>query len=434
MLIIVALQNLVAYSVNVVDNIMLGGYSQTALSGVTIVNQIFFMVQQITIGIGNALVILASQYWGQKRTEPIRILTGIAMKWGTVFSIVVIAICAIFPRQLLSLFTSDSEILAEGVGYMYIVVWSFVLFILTNTLMSALRSVETVKISFYISVVSLFINIFGNAIFIYGLLGFPEMGARGAALSTVIARAVEFLIILFYIIKIDKKLNLFSGKITKKNPQLRKDYKKVTMPLLLNQILWGLSVPIQTAILGHLSSDAIAANSVASTFYQYLKVVVKAMASTSNVLIGNAIGRGDIKRVKSDARSMAVIDVILGIILALALFCLRKPLLSFYSLSETAKSLAINFIAIYSLLMVGMSFQMPVCDGIISGGGNPEFVLKVNMISFWAICLPLSLAAAFWWNLPVELVVLCVQADQLFKCIPYFLRLRSYKWIRKLTN
>lgn len=434
MLIIVALQNLVAYSVNMADNIMLGSYSQNALSGAATVNQIFFMVQQFALAIGNALVVLASQYWGEKRTAPIRKLSGIALKLGIICSAVIIVICAFFPDWLLGIFTKSPEIIAEGKEYLFLIQWTFVLFILTNVLMAVLRSVGTVKISFYISVISLIVNIGINYCLIYGRFGLPEMGIRGAAVGTLVARILEFAIVLIYILKVDKKLHLFQKDLFALDKELRRDYTKVCIPIMCSQVLWGVSVPMQTAILGHLSADAIAANSVATTFYQYLKVIVIAMSSTSAVMIGNAIGRGDLKRIKSDARTLAVIDVLIGLVLGIALILLRKPLLSMYNLTDDATTMALHLIVIMGFIMVGMSYQMPVSFGIIQGGGDAGFTMKMNMISTWCIVMPLSFMAAFWWKLPVELVVIIIQSDQIFKGLPTFIRMRSYKWIKKLTR
>lgn len=435
MLIVVALQNLVAYSVNMADNIMLGSYDQTALSAAATVNQIFFMVQQFALSIGNALVVLASQYWGEKRAEPVRTLTGIALKLGILISAAIILLCIAIPEPLLFLFTDSQAIVTEGARYLSLIQWTFALFIITNILMAALRSVGIVNISFYISAVSLVVNVAINYTLIFGKFGFPEMGILGAAIGTMIARILELAIVVVYILRFDKKLSLFSGGgLLKKSAELRKDYTKVYIPIMLSQVLWGVSVPMQTAILGHLSDDAIAANSVATTFYQYLKVIVIAMSSTSAVMIGNAIGRGDVKRIHSDARTMSVIDVAIGLLLGIALFLLRKPLISFYNLTDTATVMAINLIAIMSLVMVGMSYQMPVSFGIIQGAGDGKFTMTMNMISTWLIVMPLSFMAAFWWKWPIEAVVLVIQSDQIFKGLPTFIRFRSYKWIKKLTK
>ena len=434
MMVIVALQNIVTYSVNMIDNIMLGRLSQEALSGAATVNQVFFMVDQFALSIGNTLVAITSQYWGQKRLQPIRTLTGIALKLGIIVSLAIIAICGIFPEQVLRIFTNSPEIIAEGKAYLMIIMWTFALFIISNILMAALRAVGTVKIAFYTSIVSLCVNAFGNYVLIYGKLGFPQLGIRGAAISTLIARIIELLIVVIYIAKVDKKLDLFHKDLFRYNKDLKKDYTRVYIPIMISQVLWGVSVPMQTAILGHLSADAIAANSVATTFYQYLKVVVLAMSATSAVLIGNAIGRGDIKEIKQEARTISVIDVAVGICLGLALIALRRPLLSLYNLNANATDLALTLILIMGFIMMTMSYQMPVSFGLIQGGGDTKFTMKMNMISTWCIVMPLSFMAAFWWNLPVPLVVIVIQSDQIFKCIPTFIHFRKYTWMKKLTR
>ena len=432
-MLVVALQNLVAYSVNMLDNIMLGSYSQNALSGAATVNQIFFIVNQLALSIGNALVAICSQYWGKQETEKIRKLTGAALALSILIAAVVVTACTCMPEQLLGIFTTSPEIIVEGKAYLGLLKWTFLLFMISNLLIAMLRSVETVKISFVISVVSLITNGCINYTLIFGRFGMPEMGIMGAAIGTLVARILELVIVVIYIIK-DKKIELFKQKLLQSDDSLRKDYMKAAMPIILAQILWGVSVPMQTAILGHLSDDAIAANSVATTFYQYLKVIVIAMTSASAVMMGNGVGRGNMKRIRSDARTLATIDVAVGIVLGIILFALKNPLLSMYQLSGEALRLADHLIVIMSFVMVGMSYQMPVSAGIIQGGGDTKFNMVMSMISTWAIVMPLSFAAAFWWKLPVELVVIVIQSDQFFKGIPAFIRFRSYRWVKKLTN
>ena len=435
---VVALQNLVAYSVNMADNIMLGRYSQTALSGAATVNQIFFLVQQTTITIGDALVILASQYWGQKRTQPIRKLTGVALKLSLVCGLLILGVCLFFPDQVLGIFTSDAAIISEGRAYLNIIQHTFLLFILSHVLMSALRSVEIVNISFYISVISLIVDVCINYTLIFGKFGFPEMGVRGAGIGTFTARVVELVVVLWYMLFRDQRLRLFSENFLTGAGTLAADYRRVAAPVMASGLLWAVSVPMQTAVLGHLpggvASDAIAANSVSSTFYQYLKVIVVAMSSASAVMIGKAIGIGNMKRVRSDARSMSVIDVCVGVVLGLILLAARQPLLNMYSLNEQALTLAGQFMYILSFVMVGMSYQMPVSSGIIRGGGDTKFSLILNMVSTWGIVMPLTFLSAFVWKWPAAAVVCVIQSDQIFKGLPILIRFRSYKWIKKLTK
>ena len=431
----VALQNLVAYSVNMADNMMLGHYSQAALNGATTVNSIFFIVQQIALSIGEALVVLASQYWGERRLSPVRRVTGIAVKLAFICGVAAIAISAVMPSQLIAIFTQDAAVISEGVVYLSIIKYTFLLFLLTNVLMAALRSVEIVKISFGISLVSLIINVAINYTLIFGRFGFPEMGIKGAAIGTLIARVVEFMIVIIFLWKKDTRLKLFSENFLKFDRQLRTDYRKVFMPVLISQILWAVSIPIQTGILGRLSSNALAANSVATTFYQYLKVVVQAMSLTSAVMIGKAVGEGIDAKVREDARTLSVLSLVVGIILGLILFALRMPLLTIYSgLSPEALKLADQLIILMCFVMVGMSYQMPVSAGIMRGAGDVKFMAKMNLICIWFIVMPLSFMAAFWWKLPVVWVVLCIQSDQVFKSIPVFVHFKKHQWIKKRTQ
>lgn len=238
--------------------------------------------------------------------------------------------------------------------------------------------------------------------------------------------------------KKDTKVKLFDEKfrdgiIGKGSGTVWKTFFKVCIPILTSGLLWAVSLPMQTAILGHLSADAIAANSVSSTFFQYLKVIVIAIAGASAVVIGKDIGSNDEEKVRCNGRTLSVLYLAIGLLLGTVLFLLRSPLLSMYRLTPQATLYADHFMIIMSVIMVGMSYQMPVGVGIIQGGGDTKFSMYLNLISVWCIVMPLSFLAAFYWKLPVELVVIAVQSDQIFKCLPIFLRFKSYKWIHKLT-
>ena len=347
----VALQNVIAFTVNMADNIMLGSYSQDALSGASIINQIFFLIQQFGVSVANTLVALSAQYWGEKRISPIRTLSGYALKLSLIIAICLIIVGTFMPGLLCRIFTPDAAIIAQGVDYMRIVIWSFGIFCITSVLYAALRAVGIVKISFYTAIVTLVVNCGINYVLIFGKLGFPELGIKGAAIGTLISRIVEFIIMVLYCKK-DKVLALWDNlkEVMKSNKVLRHDFYRLYMPNLCATVVWGISIPIQTAILGHLSGDALAANSVASTFYQYAKVVTMAMSSCSGVMIGKAIGEGNRELVKQYGRTLSILDIILGAVLALVLFVLRGPLLSLYSLNPTALALVDSLIILQAIL------------------------------------------------------------------------------------
>ena len=433
-LLTVSLQNVVAYSVNMADNLMLGSYSQVTLSGAATVNQIFFMVQQLSVGICDSLVIIGSQYWGRQNIRSLRKVGGCGLKLAAGGGLLIWALCLFFHSQLMAIFTTDASIASEGMAYMAIIKYTFILFLITQAILATLRCAETVRIAFIVSCVSLVVNVGINYCLIFGKFGLPEMGIRGAAIGTLIARIVELIIVLVYTLKVDLKVRLFSENPLKKDPGISHDFSVLATQILVQELFWAVSIPLQSAILGHLSSDAIAANSIATTFYQYLKVVVRAMASASAVMIGSAIGRGNMEEVKREGRTLSVIDLIIGAILGLILFLLHKPLLSMYSLTPEAYVMADQLLVLMAFLMVTMGYMMPVMNGILRGGGDAKFTLYVNMISTWAVVVSLSFMSAFWWKLPVVWVVFFSQSDQVFKAPIAFLRFRTYKWAKKLTR
>ncbi len=434
LMLVIVLQNVIAYSVNMADNIMLGAYSQEALSGAATVNQIQFLLQQLTMAVGDSLVVLGSQYWATHRTEPIRRLTGIALFVGLLLGGLVFALTSLCPRAILSLFTTDEAILQEGLAYLSLIRFTYPLYVLSTVLMACLRCVETVSISFGISLTSLVVDVIINYTLIFGRFGFPSLGIRGAAVGTLTARTLELMIVLCYLVFRDKKIRRFSSNPWKGRLQYRKEYWQVLWPSFLSQLLWGLATPIQTGILGHLSADAIAANSVSTTLFQYLKVITVGEASASAILVGRTVGEGDENKVKEYSRSLQLLYLIIALVLGIALFLIRIPLLSIYTLNDSARQMANQILILLCFVIVGMAYQMPTGVGIVKGGGDVKFMMYLNLISTWVIVMPLSFAAAFWWKLPVVAVVLCLNCDQIFKCVPVAIRANRYKWIHHLTR
>ena len=424
---IVVFQNIIAYSINMADNLMLGMYSQSSLSGVATVNQIQFLLQQMTLAIGDTLVIIASQYWGQKKTKPIRTFTGIALATGLILGLIVFILTTLFPREILMLFTKKESYIIQGMDYLSLIRFTYPLFVLSTILMAALRSVETVSIALKVSILSLIVDISINYTLIFGKFGFPEMGTKGAAVGTLIARILELVIVVIYLIFADHKLKLFCKDFFHFTKEAFSRFFKILWPSFLSNTLWALATPIQTGILGRLSADAIAANSVSTTMFQYLKVITIGEASASAVLIGTTT------KVKEYSKTLQVIYLIIGSVLGISLFFLRIPLLSLYDLTQNAYQMADQILIILSIVMVGMSYQMPTGIGIIKGGGDVKYMMYLNLISTWVIVMPLSFLGAFVWKLSVPLVVLLLNSDQLFKCIPTYLYVKKDQWIKVLV-
>ncbi|MDO5445644.1 MAG: MATE family efflux transporter, partial [Eubacteriales bacterium] len=420
--------------VNLADNLMLGRYAEASLSGVTAVNQIQFVYQNILIGISDGLVIIASQYWGARRIEPIKQVAAVAMRTALVFMAILFVVVSVFPVWVVRLFTNDTAIVDEGVKYLRVVRFTYPLFCVTTILLALLRCTEVVKIAFWLSLSTLGINIVINWFLIYGNCGFPAMGVEGAAIATVIARIVEIIILFIFLRNKEHKLNLKIKDFLYIDKEISHDYYKVCTPIIVAQSLWGINNAVQTAILGHLSSSSIAANSMASNLYLIVKTVAIGAASATNVTIGKLIGEGNKEKIRFYAKTLQIIFVLMGVICGLILFALTEPVLALYSFSDESRLLARSFLHILCFVMVGMSYQMPVNAGIIKGGGSTKYCLILDLISIWGIVIPVSFVAAFVLHASPLIVVCCLNMDQIFKCVPAFITVNYGNWCKKLTR
>ena len=428
------LEQAVVLSVNLADNLMLGTYSQAALSGVAAVNQIQFVYQQVVYGIGNALIVLGSQYWGQKRLKEIRTIAGMGVRLEIALALILFALVSLFPQGALRLFTDQADYVAEGVAYLKIIRFSYLFFAVTAVLLSTMRVVESVKIALRVSVLSLAINVSINYLLIAGNLGAPELGARGAAIGTLTARAVEFLVVGAYVLR-DKKLGLRLRNLLERNAGLMRDFIRVSLPMLGAAFLWGVANALQTVILGHMDDSAIAAQSISNTVFLLLKVTAVGASSAASVLIGKTVGEGDMDRLKAYTRTLQAIFIGVGLVLGAIMLLIRIPLLGVYApkISQETYELANAYMLIQSAAMVVMSYQMPVNAGVIRGGGDTRFLLILDTLSI-CIFIPLAWLGGLVWNWPAIAVIVCVNIDQLLKCFPAAIRVNSYKWVHKLTR
>ena len=428
------LEQAVILSVNLADNMMLGAYSEEALSGVAAVNQIQFVYQQLVYGVTNGLLVLGTQYWGQKRVAEIRRLSAIGLRLETALAVVLFVLVSVFSRPALRIFTPNEAFIAQGVDYLRIVRFSYPFFALTALKLGTMRMVESVRIALRVSIISLCLNVAINYLLIFGRLGAPEMGVRGAAVGTLAARAAECVIVAVHMFRREKTLDIHLRDYRRIDRAMLRDVLRVGTPVLITSALWGVSNALQTVILGHMSDSAISAQSISSTVFLLLKVTAVGAASAASVMIGRTVGTGDIGKVREYSRTLQAMFLCIGAVLALMMLSLRRPLLRVYRVSDETRALADAYMVIQSVVLFTMSYQMPVNTGIIRGGGDTRFVLWLDLISIWGVVMPLSLLGAFVWHWPPVAVIICLNADQCFKCVPAFLRVRGDRWIRRLTR
>lgn len=435
MTVTMALQNLIVFGVNLADSVMMGAYSETALSGVGICNNVQFFLNMAATGVSSGMTVIASQYWGKKDKKPIHRVSAVGMWIGIIFTLLIFAFAAIAPNMLIRLFTDKENVIAQAVLYLNIIKYTYIPFTISTVLLSILRSVETVKIGFYVSLSSFAINILLNYILIYGKFGAPEMGIEGAAYATLISRLIEVVVVAVYILLIDKKLELKLKDLFAFDKEMFKDYLKTGLPLMLSSVSWGLAMSIQGAIIGRLVESAIAANSIATTLFQVATVICYASSNIACVLIGKTIGENKpMELIKRRSRNLQLAFLAIGVVSSAILLLSKNFIIGFYSASEETINITNQFIWVLCVTIIGTSYEAPSLCGIVSGGGETSFVLKNDIIFMWLIVLPLSFLSAFAFKFPVVVTFACLKADQVLKCVVAFFKVNSFNWVKTVTR
>jgi len=448
LLITIAMQNVIVYGVNLLDNIMLGRYpdNELSLSAVALVNQIQFLLQMILGGVSDGTVVMSSRFWGEKNIAEIKKTASTALFFGMLFSGILFVFAFFTPEALLGILTDKVPFIQKGVEYIRIVSFSYFFFAVTQVLLGMLRSVETAFVGFVSSAASLFVNLILNYTLIFGHFGAPELGAAGAAIATLASRAAETLIVLVYLAFFDKKLNLKFRELLHTSREIFMKFLRVSMPVVLSGGSWGIAMGMQTAILGRLEDSVVSSNSIATTVFSIMSVFIYGSATAASVMIGKKIGQSalpdengvclsDAQRtdiIKHYARRMQLVFLALGLSTGIMLFILKDVIIGFYNISEETRMLALQFMTVLSVTVVGSAYQMPCLTGIVRGGGDTRFVLFNDIIFMWGIVLPSSFLAAFVLELPAVMIFICLKADQILKCFVAVVKVNRFRWIRKI--
>ena len=445
MLFTIAMQNVLVYGVNLADNIMLGRYSEISMSAVSIVNQIQFLLQMLISGVGEGIIVLASRYWGKEDIPSIKKASSVGMRWALAFSMIMFGLAFFFPKILLGVLTNQEPLIAEATRYLRIIAFTYPIFAITNVLVATLRSVETAKIGFYISLSTIITNVTLNYLLIFGKLGLPELGVRGAAIATLIARTLELVIVTVYILLLDKKIRLKIKDYFVLCRDMSKSFVKTSIPVVMSSASWGIAMALQTAILGRLDDTVIPANSISSTVFSIVTVFIYGSSTAAAVALGKRIGEhkkalaegrisdSDVKAdIKGKARRLQIIFLTLGLLTSLLLFILKDFIIDFYDISEGTKKLAQYFMSVLCVTVIGTSYQMPSLTGIIRAGGETDFVFYNDLIFMWGLVLPSSFAAAFLLDLSPVIVFICLKSDQILKCFVAVFKVNRFNWIKDI--
>lgn len=430
----IAIQNLMTALVSASDAFMLGFVSQTSLSAVSLATHIQFVHNLFMLALTIGATTLAAQYWGKGDTDSVEEILAIVLKISMAVSVVFFIAAMFFSGFLMRIFTNDIRLIQAGIPYLRIVSVSYLFMGFSQIYLCIMKnSGRTAKSTIYGSV-AVVINIGFNVIFIFGLAGFPAMGIAGAALATTVSRALELLLTIYE--NMHRSLVCVRLKyIRNSSKKLKKDFWHYTTPVLGNELVWGCGFTMFSVIMGHLGSDAVAANSVANILKNIIACVCNGIGIGAGIIVGNELGKGEMERATEYGNRLFKLAVFAGAVSGLILLAVSPVLRIFTgSLSAQAHSYLKNMMYICTYYMIGKSVNATVIAGVFCAGGDTKFGLKCDAVTMWVILIPIGMITAFVLKLPIMVVYFIISMDEIIKLPAVYRHYKKYNWVRNLTE
>ncbi len=431
----IMIQNLISTLVNTADTIMLGYVNQTAMSATSLANQFTFILFCFFYGMSAGTSVLCAQYWGKGDVKTIEKVIGLATRLSVLISIVFFAAGFFFPRQILSLFTDSELTIVAGSEYLRWVSISYLLMGIAQMYLSGLRSVGKVVFPSALYIISLVTNVVFNGIFIFGWLGAPKMGVAGAAIGTLIARAVEVIVCIAYSVFFSN-VKLHLHLIFAKTGILFTDFLKISIPAIVNDVVWSLATTVFAAILGHIGDDMVAANAVAVMVVNIGAIACRGFANATTIIVSNALGEDKMEEAKLYAKRMLFITFLVSLLGCVIILAVKPFILAYYSdkLTKTALSYLGYLMIMTTWRLVGEAVNTCLICGCFRGGGDSRFGMIVDVIFMWIVAVPLMAIAAYWLKWPPLWVYFVMTLDEYWKMPVVFIHFFRFRWLNNITR
>jgi putative MATE family efflux protein len=429
----ISFQSLMLAAVAAGDALMLGRVAQNEMAAVSLATQIQFVQNMFLMAVTAAGSILGAQYWGKGDRDTVRSLFNMMLRWCGVVSLIFFTACELCPELLMRLFSHDDPIIEIGSAYLRIAGWSYLITGISQCYLTTMKVTDHVTPCAWISSSAVVINIILNAVFIFGLFGAPAMQARGAALATTLARVAE-LALCIVISSRETFLQPVWSKMFEKKKQLAADFRRQCFPLLGGGLFWGVGFTSYTAIMGHMGTDAAAANAVAAVVRDLICCVCNGVGSAAGIMVGNELGAGNLEKGKAYGIKLKNISFIIGFASMAVVLALTPLVVRMVVLTDDARQYLTGMMIIMAVYMIGRCVNTVTINGVLDGGGDTLFDMYSLAVCMWGIAIPLALLGAFVFHWPVLLVYACTCLDEVGK-IPWVMyRFRKYKWVKDLTR
>lgn len=429
----IVIQNLLSAAVSSADVVMLNYVGQSSISAVSLASQYASVLFMVFYGLGTGATILCAQYYGKGDMQAIQMVEGIALRFSLLISVAFAGLALLIPEGMMLLFTNDAELIAIGASYLRFMSVSYLCWGMIEVYLAVLRSIGRVVISTAMNVLAFSLNVFLNAVFIFGLFGAPKLGAMGVAIATSLSRVIE-LAACFGVSLLSCDIKLDFRYMFRKNRVLFADFVRLSLPALGNDISWSVAFSMYSVILGHLGSDVVAANSLVVVVRNFGTILCYGMASAGGILLGNIIGENQLAEAREGAKKLMKLTVITGAIGGLIVLASMPFVLNHAALSDQAMHYLKYMLLINTYYVMGTAVNTTLIAGVFRAGGDSRFGFICDTIDMWCYAVPLGFLAAFVLKLPVMWVYFLLCTDEFVKW-PWVIRhYRSGKWLNNITR
>ncbi len=426
----IALQQFMTALVGACDAIMLGKLSQDAMSAVSLATQVTFVFNLFMFAFMAGENMFVAQYYGKGDYTGISQVFSLVTKICGCIAVVFLAGTLFFPEQLMRILTNEETLIVLGSEYLRVIGISYVFSGIAQTFLAIMKNCGAVNMSTLINGVMVILNIALNAVFIFGLSGFPKMGIKGAALATVLATVVQFLWSVGYVLCRIRAVKFSLRSCEKK---LFGRFWQKTVPLLINNLAWGIGFSMYSVIMGHLGTDAVAANGIANISKNLVVCFCLGLGNAGSIIVGNRLGADRLQEAKEVGGTLTRTAIIAGIVSGLVLMALSPFITKMVDLTPTARGYLQKMLLISSYYIAGKSVNCMTIGGIFAAGGDSKFGMLCDSVTLWCIIVPLGCICAFILKLPVMVVYFVLNLDEIIKLPVVYKHYKKYKWIKNLT-
>ncbi len=431
----VAGQRLIDIAVNLADTMMLGSYGDSAISASSLANQFYSIFSIFCMGVSGGACVLANQYWGAGDKAAYKKVMNLMLRICMGGALLFMAVTALFPRQIMGLYSTDESVIEQGVQYLRVIVWVFFFHGVTTCLSNILRSANMAWLPLLVSCVSLFSNVFFNWVFIFGNLGAPEMRIQGAALGTLIARVIEFSIVAVYLLCKDRNIRFRLADLRMHVERgLALSYWKSGFPVLIGDVFLAVGNNLVAMVIGNLGVEMAAANSICSMVVQLTTVVNMGLAMAGSVTVGQSIGMGKPDMARRLGKVFFGMSIVLGAAAGGLLIVLTPWLMNYYNVSATTLTYANQLMYSFAILLPFQTVGSVLAKGVLRGGGDTRFLMIADVIFLWCASVPLGYLAGFVWGLSPFWIQFLLRIDSVIKSVWCAVRLFGGKWIRSIAK